>query len=92
MEAGGFGKRAQAQVNRAQNSVVDLIGKGYLGAIGGQELGAIAGQPQPGQGQVEGIARPPDYESPFFDMLVISKKSGELSYLQYLQGFMFLND
>jgi hypothetical protein len=32
--------------------------------------------------------RPPDYESPFFDLLSASKKLRFLSYYQHLQGFM----
>ena len=35
--------------------------------------------------------RPPDYESPLFDILSASKKSGYLSYLQHIQDFMHLH-
>ena len=36
--------------------------------------------------------RPPDYESPFFDILFGSKKYSYLKYLKHLQGFMLLHD
>jgi len=36
--------------------------------------------------------RPPDYESPFLNRLYDPKKSDNLSYLQHLQGFVFLHD
>jgi len=36
--------------------------------------------------------RPPDYECSFFDIFSTSKKSGYLSYLKHLQGFMLFHD
>ena len=35
--------------------------------------------------------RPPDYESPLFDILSASKKSGDLNYLQHFQRFVCLH-
>jgi hypothetical protein len=39
--------------------------------------------------QLNSNQRPPDYEYPFFDILFTSINLDYLSYLQYLQGFMF---